>query len=44
MDILTLLTILFWLVLTLLFGPILFFVCIYLPELPVRYIKRIRTS
>ncbi|XP_018793698.1 PREDICTED: uncharacterized protein LOC108971841 isoform X2 [Bactrocera latifrons] len=44
MDPLTLLIIICWLVLALLFSPILFFVCIYLPELPVRYIKRIRAS
>ncbi|XP_017488012.1 PREDICTED: uncharacterized protein LOC108376321 [Rhagoletis zephyria] len=36
-------TIFCWLICTLLFGPTLFFLCIYLPELPVRYIKRIRS-
>ncbi|XP_054740184.1 uncharacterized protein LOC129245811 [Anastrepha obliqua] len=32
-----------WLICALLFGPILFILCVYLPELPVRYIKHIRS-
>ncbi|XP_034651773.1 uncharacterized protein LOC117890807 [Drosophila subobscura] len=33
---------LYWLLCMILFGPAMFFVSVYLPELPVRYVKSLR--
>ncbi|XP_033148949.1 uncharacterized protein LOC117134646 [Drosophila busckii] len=42
MDAITVFGVIYWLICMLLFGPIMFFVSVYLPELPVRYIKSLR--
>ncbi|XP_068144240.1 uncharacterized protein [Drosophila tropicalis] len=42
MDTITLLGLASWLISMILFGPLMFFVCVYLPEVPVRYLKSLR--
>ncbi|XP_034650414.1 uncharacterized protein LOC117889962 [Drosophila subobscura] len=42
MDTITFVGLLYWLLCMILFGPAMFFVAVYLPELPVRYVKSLR--
>lgn len=42
MDALELFGLLYWLICMVLFGPMMFFVSVYLPEVPVRYVKSLR--
>ncbi|XP_037825137.1 uncharacterized protein LOC119613232 isoform X10 [Lucilia sericata] len=42
MDAFTIFTLFFWLAFYIIFGPLMYFICVYLPELPVRYIKSLR--
>ncbi|XP_016968038.1 uncharacterized protein LOC108036422 [Drosophila biarmipes] len=42
MDAITVLGLVYWLICMILFGPLMFFVCVYLPEVPVRYVKSLR--
>ncbi|XP_037951277.1 uncharacterized protein LOC119682018 isoform X2 [Teleopsis dalmanni] len=39
MDPMTIFLIIFYMLSMIIFGPIIFLICIYLPEIPVRYIK-----
>ncbi|XP_039227685.1 uncharacterized protein LOC122618001 [Drosophila teissieri] len=42
MDAITILGLIYWLICMIAFGPLMFFVCVYLPEVPVRYVKGLR--
>ncbi|XP_030384864.1 uncharacterized protein LOC115632034 isoform X2 [Scaptodrosophila lebanonensis] len=42
MDAFTVFNIIYWIICMILFGPIMFFISVYLPELPVRYVKSMR--
>ncbi|XP_073846809.1 uncharacterized protein isoform X2 [Musca autumnalis] len=42
MEAFTIFCIYFWFLFFLIFGPMVFFICIHLPEVSVQYIKKLR--